>query len=277
MLSHVELDTALALLAGVPVETAAERVPLARSLGRVLAEDCFARLSVPPFDKSPFDGYAYRTADVPGTLRVIGTAAAGCHELPEPEPGEALRIFTGAPVPHSAEAAAQAQAEALLEEKLAGGKSVILTDSFAAKAFLEEVFPDKKDSFLFYDSSLAVFGKAGENFDKRFAFGAVGGDAAECEKTACVDLAVNPRELARIMIRTGAEPNPGRTADFESLDLPKASGKYAKLLDKAAWNMDREPEAFELDGLKCALCHNLGQARRLLQGTEAFHVIRVIA
>ena len=176
-----------------------------------------------------------------------------------------------------AEAAAQAQAEALLEEKLAGGKPVILTDSFAAKAFLEEVFPDKKDSFLFYDSSLAVFGKAGENFDKRFAFGAVGGDAAECEKTACVDLAVNPRELARIMIRTGAEPNPGRTADFESLDLPKASGKYAKLLDKAAWNMDREPEVFELDGLKCAVCHNLGQARRLLQGTEAFHVIRVIA
>ena len=107
MLSHVELDTALALLAGVPVETAAERVPLARSLGRVLAEDCFASLSVPPFDKSPFDGYAYRTADVPGTLRVIGTAAAGCHELPEPEPGEALRIFTGAPVPHSADAVAR--------------------------------------------------------------------------------------------------------------------------------------------------------------------------
>ena len=99
----------------------------------------------------------------------------------------------------------------------------------------------------------------------------------ECEKTGCVDIAVNPRELARIMIRTGSEPNPKRTAVCESLDLPKASGKYGKLLDKAVWNMDKEPERFELDGLKCVICRNLGQARRALTGEESFDVIRVIA
>ena len=177
-----------------------------------------------------------------------------------------------------AEEAARAQAEALLDEKLKASKPVILTQSFAAKAFLEKTFPDRKDSFLFCDSALAVFGaEKRESFDQLFAFGPVGGDAMECEKTGCVDIAVNPRELARIMIRTGSEPNPKRTAACESLDLPKASGKYGKLLDKAVWNMDKEPECFELDGLKCVICRNLGQARRALTGEESFDVIRVIA
>jgi len=177
---------------------------------------------------------------------------------------------------HEAEEAAKAQAEALLDEKLKAGRPVILTNSFAAKTFLEKNFPEKKDSFLFYDSPIAVFGKA-VSADKRFAFGAVGNDAAECEKTGCVDIAVNPRELARIMIRTGSEPNPKRTAEFASLKLPKASGRYGKLLNKAEWSMDGDPETFELGELRCAVCHNLGQARRVLEGREDFDVIRVIA
>ena len=176
-----------------------------------------------------------------------------------------------------AEDAARAQAEVLLDERLKAGKPGVLTQSFAAKAFLEKTFPDKQDSFLFYDSALAVFGRAAEGFRKRFALGAIGDAAMECEKTGCVDIAVNPRELARIMIRTGAEPNPGRTAACESLGLPKASGKYGKLLDKAEWNMGKEPEIFEMDGLRCAVCHNLGQARAVLTGEMPFDIVRVIA
>ena len=175
---------------------------------------------------------------------------------------------------HEAEEAVKAQAETLLDEKLKTGCPVILTNSFAAKAFLEKFFPDRKDSFLFYDSPLAIFGKA-VNADKRFAFGAIGNDAAECEKTGCVDIAVNPRELARIMIRTGSEPNPKRTAEFSLLNLTKGCGKYGRLLEKAEWSMASEPEVFEQDGLKFAVCHNLGQARKILEGDEAFDVIRV--
>ena len=85
-----------------PVGT--ETLPLPETLGRILAAACAARLAVPPFDKSPFDGYACRSADLPGTLRVIGTAAAGCGALPALGPGEALRIFTGAPIPPGANA-----------------------------------------------------------------------------------------------------------------------------------------------------------------------------
>ena len=176
---------------------------------------------------------------------------------------------------HEAEEAAKAHAEELLDEKLKTGRPVILTNSFAAKAFLEKNYPERNDSFLFYDSPVAFFGKAAKA-DKCFAFGAIGNDAAECEKTGCADIAVNSRELARIMIRTGSEPNPRRTADFTSLHLPKASGKYGRLLDKAAWNMSAEPEVFEQDGLKCVICHNLGQARRVLEDSKALDVIRVI-
>ena len=176
-----------------------------------------------------------------------------------------------------AEKAARAQAEALLPEKLGQGRPVILANSFAAKAFLEKTFPENKDSFLFYDSALAIFGRAAGEYDKRFAFGPVGGDAVECEKTHCVDIAVNARELARIMIRTGSEPHPGRTAEPETLGLPRPAGHYGRLLGEAAWNMDSEPERFEEDGLRCVICHNLGQARQMLSEAENYDVIRVIA
>ncbi len=176
-----------------------------------------------------------------------------------------------------AEEAARAQAEKLLDERLGQGKIVILTNSFAAKAFLEKTFPEKKESFLFYDSALAVFGKAAGGFDKRFAFGPVGGDAMECEKTRCVDIAVNARELARIMIRTGAEPDPRRTAKADTMALPGSAGRYKRLLGETAWNMDAEPERFEENGLRCAICHNLGQTRMALAEADRYDVIRVIA
>ena len=102
--SPMEWEEAAALLLREVRSPAAERVKLAQALGRILAEDAAARLPVPPFDKSPFDGYACRASDVPGRLRVIGVAAAGCRALPEIRAREALRIFTGAPIPPGADA-----------------------------------------------------------------------------------------------------------------------------------------------------------------------------
>lgn len=102
--SHIDWEAAAELLLGYSFPTEPECLPVSQVLGRILAADCVAHTPIPPFDKSPFDGYACRTADVPGTLRVIGTAAAGCRELPALSRGEALRIFTGAPVPPGADA-----------------------------------------------------------------------------------------------------------------------------------------------------------------------------
>ena len=87
-----------------PLES--ERVKLEQARGRVLAEDIAAHLTQPPFDASAMDGYAVRAADVavlPATLRLIGEALAGRGFDREVKQGEAVRIFTGAPVPKGAD------------------------------------------------------------------------------------------------------------------------------------------------------------------------------
>ena len=178
-----------------------------------------------------------------------------------------------------AEKAAEAEAVALLAEKLEGQRPVILTNSFAAKAFLEKNFPERKESFVFYGSAVAQFGSALRGqADRLFAVTPVGNDASETEKTHPVDITVNPRELARIMIRTGSEPNPKRTAELKPLSVPQLVGKFGRLLEKAAWSMARDdtPERFTVGELKCVICHNLGQARAVLESGETWDVIRVI-
>jgi molybdopterin molybdotransferase len=84
----------------------AERVKLDQASGRVLAEDLTARLTQPPFDASAMDGYAVRARDVaklPATLKLIGSSHAGAGFEGRVGAGEAVRIFTGAPVPKGAD------------------------------------------------------------------------------------------------------------------------------------------------------------------------------
>jgi molybdopterin molybdotransferase len=89
------------ILAGVEA-TPAEAVAIETARGRTLAEPLSALLTQPPFDASAMDGYAVGAADVaklPATLTVIGQAAAGHPFAGTIGPGQALRIFTGAPLP----------------------------------------------------------------------------------------------------------------------------------------------------------------------------------
>lgn len=75
--------------------------------GRILAEGLKAKLTQPPFAASAMDGYAVRAADVaavPVRLRVIGISAAGHGFAGSVGPQEAVRIFTGAPLPEGADA-----------------------------------------------------------------------------------------------------------------------------------------------------------------------------
>jgi molybdopterin molybdotransferase len=85
----------------------AEQVALPEALGRVLAEDVASRLTQPFADVSAMDGYAVRAADVadaPATLTLIGQSAAGHGFAGTLGAGQAVRIFTGAPVPAGADA-----------------------------------------------------------------------------------------------------------------------------------------------------------------------------
>jgi molybdopterin molybdotransferase len=87
--------------------TPPETVPIEHARGRVLAEPFAALVTQPPFDASAMDGYAVRAADVtelPCSLEVIGVAAAGHPFSGSVAKGQAVRIFTGAPVPDGADA-----------------------------------------------------------------------------------------------------------------------------------------------------------------------------
>jgi molybdopterin molybdotransferase len=104
-MSLLPVDEAVArLLAGV-TPLPAEEIPLARAHGRVLATDLAARLTQPPFSASAMDGYAVRAAEakVGARLRVAGMSRAGERFKGVLGPGEAVRIFTGAPVPGGAD------------------------------------------------------------------------------------------------------------------------------------------------------------------------------
>ncbi len=81
-----------------------ETVGLAAAQGRVLAADVRASRDQPPFAASAMDGWAVRVADSPGRLRIAGESAAGRAYAGSLGAGEAVRIFTGAPVPAGADA-----------------------------------------------------------------------------------------------------------------------------------------------------------------------------
>ncbi|HWT53200.1 MAG TPA: molybdopterin molybdenumtransferase MoeA, partial [Rhodocyclaceae bacterium] len=80
-----------------------ERVFVRQALGRVLAEDAISPINVPAHDNSAMDGYAVRFADIsgdaPARLKVVGTVFAGHPSPAALQPGEALRIMTGAVIP----------------------------------------------------------------------------------------------------------------------------------------------------------------------------------
>lgn len=106
-MSLISVEDALAqVLATIGAPLAAERVSLSDAAGRVLAEDIAARRDQPPFPASAMDGYAVRCSDVaqtPTSLRIIGISAAGNRFKGAIAAGEAVRIFTGAPLPEGAD------------------------------------------------------------------------------------------------------------------------------------------------------------------------------
>ena len=94
------LQRCFALVTPLP----SEPVPLRQAAGRVLATPASARLTQPPFDASAMDGYALgRSGDVGATFTVIGEAGAGHGFAGTLAPDQAVRIFTGAPLPKGAE------------------------------------------------------------------------------------------------------------------------------------------------------------------------------
>ena len=105
-MSLLSVEQALSRLLESVAPTAPEMTPLADAAGRALAADLAARRTQPPFAASAMDGYAVRAADAGrgAKLQVVGESRAGLRFQGALQPGQAIRIFTGAPVPEGADA-----------------------------------------------------------------------------------------------------------------------------------------------------------------------------
>jgi len=102
MKTMIELEEALELVLSriQPVET--ECVLISDAYNRVLATDVTSQIAMPPFERSPLDGYAYLAMagdSQPLQLKVVSEIPAGTFPDRDIAPGEAAKIFTGAPIP----------------------------------------------------------------------------------------------------------------------------------------------------------------------------------
>ncbi|MGY4688866.1 molybdopterin molybdotransferase MoeA [Salibacterium sp. K-3] len=111
------------------VEQRTEWTALEEASGRFLAQDIEADHDIPPFDKSPYDGFAVRAEDTTGasrdhpvSLNVVGEIGAGSVFEQSLQRGEALRIMTGAPIPDGSDAVIMLE---LAREFESGGRTYI--------------------------------------------------------------------------------------------------------------------------------------------------------
>jgi molybdopterin molybdotransferase len=111
ILKNVELDEARRIITELPVSLKDETIPLVQALWRVCAKDVAAQIPHPAFNRSPFDGYAYRASDTvsaspesPVTLKINQEIPAGVVPVTDVPSGFAAKILTGAPIPGGADA-----------------------------------------------------------------------------------------------------------------------------------------------------------------------------
>lgn len=127
----ISVDEALARCLALISVLPSEIIPLRHAAGRMMAGSATAKLTQPPFDASAMDGYALGSAAGAGAgFTVIGQAAAGHAFDGKIAPDQAVRIFTGAPVPEGA------QAIAIQEEIIASADRITLTTPAAPRAHI---------------------------------------------------------------------------------------------------------------------------------------------
>ncbi|MBQ3392840.1 MAG: molybdopterin molybdotransferase MoeA [Lachnospiraceae bacterium] len=110
-MNPIPFEEARELLLEMSRPVSAEKVSLDQCAGRIVAEDIKAAENVPPFDRSPYDGYAFRADDTgkaskenPAVLRILEEIPAGGIPHKEVVSGTAVKILTGAPIPPGADA-----------------------------------------------------------------------------------------------------------------------------------------------------------------------------
>lgn len=128
MADLLSVEDALARILERARPLASERVPLGAAAGRVLAEPALARVDLPPFASSAMDGFAIRSADTPGELRIAFHVAAGKAVEEALPSGRAAEIATGGAVPEGADAVVP------VERVSVSGDAVVVTEAVDAGA-----------------------------------------------------------------------------------------------------------------------------------------------
>lgn len=188
-----------------------------------------------------------------------------------------------------AKKAAAKQAAEIIEKKI-GKEPVILTNSNAVKNFVDRYFADMKDKIDVYESAQAIFGKAAgadnalgfEKPVKTVNISKVKELGAEAKETGDVDYVWNARELYRVFLRTGGAPHRKGATAFDSFGGEDTAMPYPELLGDKEWTLTSDFEETAIlvgdKAYKCAVAHNLGQVRRLLEGEyKNYDVIRLMA
>jgi molybdopterin molybdotransferase len=213
----------------------ARRVPLGEALGCVLAEDVAAGEDLPPFANSAMDGFALRSEDVreagaesPVALRLVGEVFAGSARLPKVEPGTAVRIMTGGPLPPGADAVVP------VERTETTGEMVQVRLGPAARGFVREAGEDVR-------AGTVVLGK-GRPIDPA----AVGMLAS----VGCREVPVHPRPRVAV-VSTGDE----------LVDPGEALGP-GQIRDSNSWLLAAQARAAGAEAFRCGRLHDDPDALR---------------
>lgn len=185
--------------------------------------------------------------------------------------------------------AVSARGRSALEAALARGEgAVVISNGYAAQRFAASFFPEIE--LTPYASEQQVFGElfrawraargGGEADEKLFLYHVTNArdDAAEAFESGSVDIVLGARELHRLFLRTGVALSKIRPVELDSLGCGD-DGSADPLLDPVSWGLDTEPEVLEFEEGRAAICHNLGQARKALEGVcaanRAYRVVRI--
>jgi molybdopterin molybdotransferase len=99
----VSVETAKKIIDSLTVRMLPAKKSLKKAAGMILAKDVLATTDIPGFDQSSVDGYAIHVNEILIPLKIAGEMAAGASRETTLHPGQAMRIFTGAPLPAGAD------------------------------------------------------------------------------------------------------------------------------------------------------------------------------
>jgi molybdopterin molybdotransferase len=147
-----------------------EKIPIEESAGRILKEDIYSKIDMPPFDKSAMDGYAVNSADVkkiPVKLKCAGLIQAGENFEKKLQRGQCVKIMTGAPMP------AQADSVVMVENTLCRGGYVEILSGVKKRENVcsrgEDVKRGQKvieKNMMIYPAHTAILAGCGRSFVK---------------------------------------------------------------------------------------------------------------